>query len=397
MIALKGGVVVTVTDGIITNGMILIDGDKIVDVGANLAVPDGVDVIDAGDCWVTPGFIDANSHISVDNEPNVLAGPGAMTGDANELTGAITPHVRAIDSFHPQDFAIKKVREAGFTTCFTGPGAPALIMGAAPTNVVGGVGFGFKLNTAESVEDMELTGTSAMQVCLGEDVLRFYAAKGKPPMTRMGAAALLRDVLLRSTEYLEDRGKEDGKPKERDFHMEAMLPALRREMKVRFDCCRADDIITAIRIAEEFNLDYYLGFCTEVYKVLDIVKDKGVFCCLGPVVGSPFKEELWDSRLDTAARLENAGIDFCLCENAMSNTRWLPWHVGVAMAHGLSEQKAFEAVTINPARIMGVDKKVGALKKGMDADIAVFNGHPFSNLTLCKAVLINGFVEYNDL
>lgn len=387
MIAIKGGKVVTVTNGIIENGTVLIDGSKIIGVGKDIEIPSDAKVIDATGKWVTPGFIDAHTHISTFNEPNTL--PAVY--DGNEMSNPVTAHIRGLDALNPHDMAIEHARKAGFTTCYTGPGS---------ANVIGGTGISFKLKEGSTVYDLIIPGSEHMKMALGENPRRVYGSEKKMPMTRMGIGAVLRETLYNAKVYsdqLLEAQSDPSKAPKPDFKLDALVPVVRGEMKVRIHSHRADDIVTAIRVAKEFNLDFAIEHCTEGYKILDFLKENNVTAVVGPLTMGPAKMEIWGCKLETPGIMEKAGINFCLTEDTSSGTKYLPMHVGLCIARGLSEETAFEAVTIRPAKLLGIDKITGSIEAGKDADIAIFNGFPFSNLTLCETTIIDGEVYENLL
>ena len=380
MIAITHGKLLTVTNGTIEDGTLLIDNGKITAIGTDISIPEGAEVINASEKWVTPGLIDAHTHISTFNEPHWMP----HIGDGNEITAPVTAQIRGIDALNPFDMAISVARSAGFTTCYTGPGS---------ANVIGGTGLSFKLKNAATVQEIAIEGSEMMKMALGENPKRCYGSEKKMPMTRMGTGAVLRKALFEAKQYSDDLAK--GKDITRDFDLEALVPVVRGEMRCRIHCHRADDIVTAIRIAEEFQLDYTIEHCTEGYKILDFLKAKKAKVVIGPLLMGPQKFEIWGCRQDTPAVFEKAGIqDFCLMADDSSATKWLPVHVGIAMRQGLSFEQALKCVTINPARLLQLEDRVGSLEVGKDADIAIFNGMPFSNLTLCEQVIIDGKREF---
>lgn len=389
MKAIVGGTVVTVTQGTIEDGVILLEKGKIAAVGPrdSVALPAGAEIIDAKGKWVTPGLIDAHTHIATFNEPQTMPG----TFDGNEMSDPVTPQVRGIDALNPRDVAVSKVRSGGFTTCYTGPGS---------ANIVGGTGICFKTKDVMTVMEMALEGTECMKFALGENPKRCYGADKKMPVTRMGVGALLRETLYRAKHYSDRRSaaeQGEGTPPEPDFKLDALVPVIRGEMKARIHCHRADDIVTAVRIAEEYGLDYTIEHCTEGYMITDFLKDHHVRFILGPLTVGMRKMELWNISLNAPAIVEKAGItDFCIMEDTASDTRYLPVHIGLCMARGLSEEMAFRAVTINPAALLGIADRVGSLEAGKDADVAIWSGHPFSNFSLCETTIIDGEVYRNS-
>lgn len=406
MLAITNGKVLTITQGTIEKGTVLIDNGKIAAVGTDVEVPTGAKVIDAGGKWVMPGLIDAHSHLAIFGEPIVWA-----NDDGNEMTDPNTAQVRALDALNPEDPAVPDARSAGFTTVFTGPGSG---------NVIGGTGMAVKLR-GRTAEEMVIPGTEAMKMALGENPKNVYGQMQKRyPSTRMGNAAVMRESLVKAQNYLEsiNRAKADAAEKQReaeekakkgedapkgpftpklpdrDLKFEALGKVLKREMKARIHCHRADDIMTAIRVAEEFNLDYVIEHCTEGYKIADYLGRKKVRATIGPLFLERFKMELNDISLKNPGVCAKAGVKVALQADAFSGTRFLPIHVGTMIREGMPEEEAFKAVTINAAEIIGLGDRLGSLEPGKDADLAIFDGHPFSNFTSCLYTIIDGEVVF---
>ncbi|MCL6580465.1 MAG: amidohydrolase family protein, partial [Firmicutes bacterium] len=312
----------------------------------------------------------------------------------------ITPHVRAIDAINPDDPAIPDTLSAGITAVWTGPGSG---------NVIGGTGVVIKL-AGRTLDEMLVPGTESMKMALGENPKRVYGKQNKFPSTRMGNAAALREALVKAQNYMEKfrqaeeeaakESREKGTPvepkyPERDLKMEALARVLRRELRCRIHCHRADDILTAIRIAEEFNLDFTIEHTTEGWKIADVLAAKGVRCTVGPNDLYRVKMECQNFNLANAGILARAGVKIAVQVDGFSNTRWLPVHTGVLVRYGLPEDEAFRAVTINAAEILGVADRMGSLEPGKDGDVAIFDGHPFCSFTRCEKVFINGREVYD--
>ncbi|MBQ4180901.1 MAG: amidohydrolase [Firmicutes bacterium] len=385
MLVIKNGKVVTVTGETINNGVVAVDKGKIVFVGKEFDAPSDAKVINARGKYVTPGLIDAHTHIS--NFADMTDRNSQI--DGNEMSDPITPQVRAIDAVYPFENGIKLARAAGFTTVCILPGS---------ANLIGGIGQTFKLKKAQFVEDMVMPGTEVMKFALGENPRRVYGSNGKMPMTRMGNAALMRNALYDAKVYsdaLLAAEKDPSKAPKPNFKLDALVPVVRGEMKCRMHAHRADDIATHVRIAEEFGLKYSIEHCTEGWMILDFLKEHNVTAVVGPLTMSRAKFEIWNRRLDTPAQMEKAGINFMLTADTNGDTQYLPVHVGMCMGVGLSEQAAFEAVTIRPARWLGVADRVGSIEVGKDADLAIFTGHPFSNFSRCQYTVIDGEVYQN--
>lgn len=386
---ITNGKLVTITGGIIEQGSLIIEGNKITALGKELSIPAEAEVIDATGKWVFPGFIDAHSHVAIYGEPAVWANM-----DLNEMTGPNNAQLRAIDALNPDDPALNDLVAAGITTVYTGPGS---------ANIIGGTGIAIK-TVGRTPEEMIIPGTEAMKIALGENPKRVYGEQKKQyPATRMGNAALLRESLVAAQNYLRkiDQAQkevpaENKEPKlpDRDLKLEALGKLIRREMKARIHCHRKDDILTAIRIAEEFDLDFVIEHCTEGYKIADILAAKGVKATVGPLLLTRDKMELNEVTLKNPGILAGAGVKIALQVDGNSDTRWLPIHAGIAVREGLDEGEAFRAITINAAEILGIDHRLGSLEKGKDADIAIFSGNPLFTYTVCERTYVNGQLVY---
>jgi imidazolonepropionase-like amidohydrolase len=381
MLAIQNGTIFTVTGGIIEKGTVLIDGGKITAVGSSITVPEGAKVIDASGLWVTPGLIDAHTHISVKGEPAWLP----SVSDITEITSPVTPGVRAIDALNTADRAFPVVRAAGFTTVCALPGSG---------NLIGGQSVVFKTKPGATVFDIVVEHPVQMKFALGENPRRIHGGEQKKaPLTRLGNAAMIREILYKAREYSDKllaAGTDLSKKPGFDMQLLALVPVVRGEMKSRIHCHRADDIVTAHRLAVEFGLDFSIEHATEGWKILDYLAEHKITCVVGPLDMAPDKLETWNTRYETPGLMEKAGVNFCLSQDSRSGTRFLPMHIGMAIARGLSFETALKAVTINPARLLGIDKKTGSIEAGKDADLALFDGNPFSSLTLCKTTIIDG-------
>lgn len=386
MIAIKGGKIIPVAGDPIENGVVLIENGKIAAIGQDVAIPAGAQIIDATGKWVTPGFIDAHSHLSLMGEP----APKGAIGDVNEATDPITPQVRAMDSFNPLSWDLPLARQAGFTTCCTLPGS---------ANVVGGTSFCFKLKPGKTVCDVMIPGTEQMKMAFGENPKGVYGGSKKFPMTRMGVAACLRETLFNAKVYSDKLKAAETNPDKAptpNFKLEALVPVVRGEMRCRIHCHRADDIVTACRIAQEFGLDYIIEHGTEGYMITDYLRENHVTVIHGPMLNPPTKMEIWNRTLEAPGIFEQEGVNFCMTADHGSGTQWLPMHLGLCVARGLPEKAAFESVTLRAAKVLGLEDRIGSLEVGKDADIAIFNGHPFSSLTLCTTTIIDGVVYNRD-
>lgn len=385
--AFVGGKIHTITNGILEEGTVLVEDGKILAVGKDLPVPEDAQVIDTTGCWVMPGLIDCHTHICLMSEPKTMP---SLQSETNEKSGPITPYLRASDALNPFDYAVDKVRNAGFTTVFTGPGS---------CNLIGGMGISCKLRGV-TADEMAIQGSEQMKFALGENPKRIYGMEGKTPVTRMGSAGLIRKTLFEAKQYsdaLLRSEKGEGAPPAFDYSLHHLVPVVRGEMKVRIHCHRADDIATALRLVDEFNLKYSIEHATDGIRVKDVLGKRGATCVIGPLLLEPNKQETENICLETAGVLEKAGCKICLMADNASRTAWLPMEIGMLLRRGLSEETAFRAVTINAAENLELDHRIGSLEPGKDADIAVFDGHPFSNMSLCRLTMIDGVVYHNTL
>ena len=370
----------------IPQGQVLIDGGKIVAVGETVNAPAEAQVIDAAGGLVAPGFVDAHCHIGLDEEAIGFEG-----ADYNEMTDPVTPQMRGIDGLNPMDEAFFDAYSHGVTTAVTGPGS---------ANVVGGTFLAVKL-WGKRVDDMVVKNPAAMKIAWGENPKRCYGGQKKAPMTRMGTAALLRELLAKSQNYMEEldawkQDPENHKKPAYDQKLEAMLPVMRHEIPLKSHAHRADDIFTSLRVAKEFGLDITLDHCTDGHLIAQELAEEGRPCLVGPTLGNKSKFELKEKSWDTPRALVEAGAKIAIITDApVIPLRYLPLCAGLAMQAGLPEEEAWKAVTINPAEIVGISSRVGSLESGKDADIVIYQGDPLRDVQ-CKtlATLIDGRLVY---
>ena len=385
--AITGGKVITVTGQTYEKATVLTEDGKIKAIGTDLTIPEGAQVIDASGCWVTPGLIDCHTHICNFNEPGTL--PGMY--DGNEMSGPIQAQVRAMDAVYPDDYAIVPVREAGFTTIYSTPGSG---------NVIGGTGISLKLR-GHTPQEMAIKGSEQMKFAFDENPKRNYGNRKQMPMTRMGIVAILRETLYNAKIYSDAllAAKDDpSKAPKPDFKLDALVPVVRGQMRCRIHAHRSDDILTAISIAEEYNLDYVIEHCTEGFKIKDVLNEKHVKCVVGPHLTSPSKLEIHNRTMDNPGILsKEENITLCLTADTGSQTSVLPMTIGFFIRRGLSFEDAIKGVTINAAKVLQLDDRIGSLEAGKDADIAVFDGNPFDSMSLCRLVMIDGEIYKNTL
>ena len=386
MILIRNGLVKTMAGPDIENGQVLLDGGKIVAVGKEVNAPADAQVIDATGCLVTPGLIDGHCHIGMEE-----AAIGFEGTDGNECTDPLTPQVRAIDAIQPMDETLAQAAAAGVTTAVTGPGSG---------NVVGGTFVALKMHGSR-VDDMVLKYPVAMKCAIGQNPKRVYGPQKKMPVTRMGTAALLRDLLARTVEYDEAKKAYAADPKNNkkpaiDVKLEAMLPVIHKEIPLKAHAHRADDIFTALRIAKEFDVDITLDHCTEGHLIVDELVKEGKGVLVGPTMGDKSKFELKNKSFETPKAMNEAGLTMCIVTDApVLPLEYLSLCAGLAVNAGLDEQEAWKAITINPAKITGLSDRVGSLEVGKDADVAIFRGNPITDLQYTTAyTIINGEIVH---
>ena len=381
MILIKNGYVKPMVGEDIENGCVLIGDDgKIAAVGKNLAAPADCLIIDAEGRLVTPGCVDAHCHIGLDNE-----GMGWEGHDYNEIVDPLTPHLRAIDSINPMDEAFGLALEGGVTSACTGPGS---------ANVVGGTFVAIKLS-GKRVDNMIIKNPLAMKCAFGENPKRCYGqGMKKSPTTRMATAALLRELLFKARNYMND--KDAGKTPAFDMKMEAMLPVMRGEIPLKAHAHRADDILTSIRIAKEFGVKLTLDHCTDGALIADELALEGYSAFVGPSLGSKTKIELQNKSFTTPAVLHEAGVPISIITDApVIPLQYLPMCAGLAVNAGLDQDAAWHAITINPAVQTGIGDRVGSLDVGKDGDVVIWTANPLTTLgAQAYTTIVDGKVVY---
>ncbi|HHY28972.1 MAG TPA: amidohydrolase [Desulfitobacterium dehalogenans] len=361
-------------------GSILVEGTQIKAIGENLVAPEGAEIIEAQDKLVLPGFIDAHCHVGLGEEIYQSEGD-----DLNEMTEPITPELRAIDGINPEDEGLRDARLGGVTAVFSTPGSG---------NVIGGTGVVLK-TVGKVVDKMIVREPAGLKVAFGENPKMVYGGEQKKmPMTRMATAALLRQALVDAETYLEklEQGIEDPeKVPERDLGMESLIRVIKREIPLRAHAHRADDIMTAIRIAKEFNVDLVIEHCTEGHKIAEEIAEYGYPAVVGPSLINRAKVELKDKSFETPNVLTQAGVKVAIItDHPVTPIEQLPLCAALVARAGMDEEEALKAITINPAEIMGVDHRLGSLEVGKDADIVIWSEHPFVLKSHPETVIING-------
>ena len=356
---------------------ILIENGKIREIGTDLSVPEGCDTLDAAGLHIYPGFVDAHCHVGLDG---TAIGYEGM--DYNELNDPVTPYLRAQDGINPMDRSLKDAARAGVTCIGTGPGS---------SNPVGGTFIAMK-TVGKRVDDMIVKAPVAMKCAFGENPKRVYKDHGIS--SRMTTAALIREALFKARAYQKKKeaaGDDYAKAPAFDMKLEALLPVLDHEIPLKAHAHQANDIFTALRIAKEFDLDITLEHVTEGHLIADELVKENVPLAVGPTLGNASKFELQHKSWETPGVLASAGCRVSIITDApVIPIQHLPLCAGMAKKAGMTEQDALAAITINPARHLGIADRVGSLEKGKDADLVITDGCPFWVETEVKAVYING-------
>ena len=389
-VAITGGRVVPVTADPVENGTVLIEDGKITAVGADLAVPDGAQVIDAAGQWVLPGFIEVHGHVGVHEEAKGWAG-----SDTNEMTEPVTAQVRALDAINPADLGFRDAISGGVLAVNVNPGSG---------NPIGGQTVALRC-WGRTVDEMLLREPSGLKSALGENPKRVYGEQGKMPSTRLGTAAVIRGAFVAAANYLAKLDAEaakpeaDRKPVDRDLKLEALGRVLRREIPWRQHCHRADDIATALRIAEEFGYDLVIDHGTEAHLVADLLAARNIPVIIGPLFTSRSKVELLNRSLANPGRLARAGVTIAITtDHPVVPIHFLVHQATLAVKEGLDRDTALAALTINPARIAGVDGRLGSIEPGKDADLVLWSGDPLDVFSRAQRALIGGqeIYSWND-
>lgn len=363
------------------DGYVEIADGKIVSVGDMEDCPGAEgEVLDVQGSLVMPGIIEAHCHMGITEEKKGMEGD-----DCNENVNPVTPWLRSIDAINPMDAAFNDALQAGITAAMIGPGS---------ANVVGGQ-FAFVKTHGRCIDRMIVKAPAAMKVAFGENPKVNYSGQGTSPSTRMAIAAMLREELTKAAAYMKKREKNrDG---EIDFRYECWLPVLRGEIPLKAHAHRADDILTAVRIAKEFHLRMTIDHCSEGHLVAEDLKRAGFPAIVGPDMASRNKIEVQNMAFKTAGILSNYGILTAITtDHPVSKIQFLPICAGLAVKAGMAFEEGLRAITINAARICGVANRVGSLAPGKDADIAVFTGNPMEIFTETLYTLIDGKIVYDS-
>ncbi len=382
MFAIKGGKIFTQNNKqIIDNGLILVEGEQIKAVGENIDIPAACKTYDMTGKYITPGLIDAHTHIGLYEEIYRIEG-----NDVNEMSSPITPYLRAVDGVNFFDVAFKDALKGGVTRSLCMPGS---------ANILGGQAV-FLKHWAPSPSNMVYKTSCALKAALGENPKRVYTQEKKMPRTRMANASLLREAFYKAAKLMEkdpkDISVEDG------FRQEAVIQVLKKEIPLLLHLHRADDILTALRIKDEFDFNLIIQHGTEASLVVDELVKRDVPVCLGPLFVNRSKVEMKEVSFANALKLDQAGVKFSfITDHPVTPIEHLRVGAALAVREGLDEDVALEALTINPASILGVEDELGSISPGKKADFVVFDNHPLEFNARVKMVVVDGLIWGDNL
>ncbi len=391
MIAVVNADIYTGDGQVYTGGTILVENGKIAAFGTDIDIPQESEVMDAEGAPVTPGLVEAHGHVGVSNQ-----GMGWEGSDTNESTDPVTSQVSALDGINPEERGFRDLLRGGVTTVQVMPGS---------ANIIGGEAVTIKAKPTPVVDEVILKRPTGMKSALGENPKRAYGRRKKDaPMTRMGSAAMLREWLRKARDYHNDEqqaccdsdaDKNEGRKGKYDARLEALGGVIRGEVPLRIHAHRADDIVTAVRIAEEFGIKYSIEHCTQGFKLAEFLAERDVYSAVGPCLSKESKVELEDVGFKTPVALHEAGANFCLTtDHPVVRAMYLNMIAGMASAYGVGDEAALRAVTLSAAEHVGVADRVGSISEGKDADLVIWTGDPLDGRSFAETVIIDGEVVY---
>ncbi|HEY2299187.1 MAG TPA: amidohydrolase [Jatrophihabitans sp.] len=381
-VAITGGRVVPVVGAPIENGTVLVIDGTIAAVGADVSVPSGIEVVDATGRWVLPGFVDAHAHVGVHEE-----GEGTAGNDTNEMTDPNGARMRALDAINPADLGFRDALSGGVTSVVVKPGSG---------NPIGGQTVAIK-TWGRVVDEMVIKSPCSVKSALGENPKRVYGERKQLPSTRQGVAAVIRDALTKAQDYQakRDAAIAKGDPFDRDTTSEVLVQVLDGTLPWSQHTHRADDIATALRLADEFGYRLIVNHATEGFLLADVLAERGVPCVVGPLLSTRSKVELRSRTLANPGLLARAGVLVAITtDHPVVAIDFLVHQATFAMKEGMSREDALRAITVNPAKIMRLDDRVGALQPGLDGDVVIWDGDPLEVMSRARHVYVNGVEAY---
>ncbi|WP_309081171.1 amidohydrolase [Zhihengliuella sp.] len=362
------------------DGAVVVRDGRIAAAGPGVQ-PEG-DVIDADGQWLLPGFVDAHVHLGMDPE-----GENAATADVNEMTDPVTAAARAIDAVDPFDPGFDDALAGGVTTVNVNPGSG---------NPIGGLAVALHTH-GRYLEEMVLRSPSGLKSALGENPKRVYGEKKQTPSTRLGTAMVIRQAFIEAQDYLRAREADESTP--RDARLEALGLVLQREIPWRQHCHRADDIATALRLADEFGYELVLDHGTEAHVLADVLAERGTPVLIGPLFTTKSKVELRGRSLANPGKLAAAGVDLSIItDHPVVPIHFLVHQATLSVKEGLDPVTALRSITLNPARVLGLADRIGSIEPGKDADLVLWSGDPLDVMQRARRVFIGGrtVMEYDD-
>ena len=377
MLLIQNGYLYTMEEEKPFYGDILIKDGKIERIADKITAGSNMEVMDACGLNVFPGFIDAHSHIGISEEKVSVLGDSC-----NEGTNPVTPTMRAIDAINPMDSAFHNALAVGITGAMVGPGS---------ANAIGGQ-FAFIKTHGRCIDDMIVLAPAAIKIAFGENPVTNYGTNGQMPATRMAIASLIREELHKAKQYFE---KPDKRLQDTEFTMECYRELFEGRIPLKAHVHRTDDIFTAIRIAKEFGLKLTLDHCTEGHLVPEKIARNGFPAIIGPSLSSRSKYEVREMDFKTLGVLKKAGVTVAItCDHPVVRIQYLPLCAGIAAKEGLGETGALRAITIDAAKICGVEERLGSLKEGKDADLVIYKGNPLEINGTALFTLVDGKVVW---
>ncbi|MBU1338602.1 MAG: amidohydrolase family protein [Acidobacteria bacterium] len=386
IVVIKAAHVLPMNGPEIQNGMVIVRDGKILAVGRDLNVPDGAEIIDGGGGWLLPGMIEAHTTFAMSG--------GYDRPDTDEATNPNTAHLNILDGFNPFSKSVKYTARAGVTASMITPGS---------RNVIGGQTAVIK-HRGRTVEEMTIKSPAGVKFSLGEGPKETYGSKGQLPSTRMGSAYVVRKALLDAQHFLAQKITSEAKaaaaksssaafPAKRDLNLEILSAVLEGKMTVFIECYRADDIMTALRLVDEFGLKAVLVGATEGYKLDDEIAMREVPVIVSPIGVGPRRMETQEASYTNAASLDRAGVKVIVKADealGVGQVRELPLLAAFAVKGGMERDKALRAITLTAAEVLGVAERIGSLEVGKDADLVLFDGDPLHYRTRVRRVFIDG-------
>ncbi|RLQ95224.1 amidohydrolase [Falsibacillus albus] len=369
---LKNAFILPITSSPIEKGDIYIENGKIEQIGADLQIHENIQTIDCSGKYLLPGFIDVHTHLGLYDE-----GTGWAGNDANETVEPLTPHIRAIDGVYPLDPGFQDAIRYGITAVNVMPGS---------ANVIGGTTSVIKTH-GKNIQKMLVKDRAGLKIALGENPKRIHSNGNNDSITRMGIMGMLREAFYRA-KYCDNP---------EDLRVAPIVSALKKEIPVRIHAHRADDILSAIRFAQEFNLDFRIEHCTEGHLIADELMDLGLKVSVGPTFTRRSKVELKNKSWITYQELAKRGVEVSITtDHPYTPVQYLNVCASIAVREGLSEQKALEGITILPARNLGLGDQIGSIEKGKDGDVVLWSGHPFHFMSKPVMTVVNGEIVFQQ-